>query len=624
MRDTRGVANLPVRAGVEARLTIADLLRAHPWPAAWAAVRKLEWLWVIDVDLAPDRLFALVSDVSRLNRALGNPEMKFTEKDGQRHAEARYGGVFHAWHELPWEWVAGRWFSFARIYSKGSMRALYSVHQLERLGPERTRLYVYYGIVPRWWVLAPAQLVTFGLIGRAYRRCIPRLAAPAVVHALPPVLVEPGALSSDAERRVVAIEAALRAQRLPAGAVDKLVAMVRAGDDLDVCRVQVRQLAREWDLDEGELLRACLHATRAGLLELVWDVVCPHCRGVRSSQTHLDAIVTEGSCEVCDVTFGTADAVEVSFRVHPSLRAVTPRLYCSAEPATKTHIRVQRALAPGGDDTLAVELAPGRYRLRTRGRGEPSGFLDVREGGSPEPVAWRAGQPVGERTATPTAALALVNDAGAPDTFIVEQASPAELALRPGTLFSLQEFRDLFSEEFLGADVQLSVGEQTLLFTDMVGSTAMYARQGDPAAFVTVKKHFQTVFGLIAEHKGAVVKTIGDAAMGAFTDPLDAVRAAEAIQRAFTDRAGVRLRVSINTGPCIAVRLNANLDYFGNAVNLAAKLQAVVDAGQIVVSDATYRAPGVADHLAARAAESIAVDVKGLKTSAPAWRWTIA
>ena len=158
----------------------------------------------------------------------------------------------------------------------------------------------------------------------------------------------------------------------------------------------------------------------------------------------------------------------------------------------------------------------------------------------------------------------------------------------------------------------------------MVGSTAMYARHGDPAAFVTVKRHFQTVFAAIAEHRGAVVKTIGDAAMGAFTDPLDAVRAAEAIQHAFGADAAVRLRISINTGPCIAVRLNANLDYFGNAVNLAAKLQGVVDAAQIVVSEATYRAPGVAEHLASRGAESLAAEVKGLARPVAAWRWTIA
>ncbi len=217
-----------------------------------------------------------------------------------------------------------------------------------------------------------------------------------------------------------------------------------------------------------------------------------------------------------------------------------------------------------------------------------------------------------------------MNDGAAPATFVIEVATPADLALRPGRLFSLQEFRDLFSEAFLGTDVQLAVGEQSLLFTDIVGSTAMYAQRGDPAAFVTVRDHFRVVFGLIAEHRGAVVKTIGDAAMGAFTDPADAVRCAEAIQRHFVAGAPVRLRVAINTGACIAVRLNAKLDYFGNAVNLAARLQGLVEAGQIVVAASTAATPAVAALVAARGAERLTAELKGIAGAVTAYRWTIA
>ena len=172
--------------------------------------------------------------------------------------------------------------------------------------------------------------------------------------------------------------------------------------------------------------------------------------------------------------------------------------------------------------------------------------------------------------------------------------------------------------------MQLAVGEQTLLFTDIVGSTAMYAQRGDPAAFVTVRDHFRVVFGLIAEHRGAVVKTIGDAAMGAFTDPADAVRCAEAIQRQFAAGAPVRLRVAINTGACIAVRLNAKLDYFGNAVNLAARLQGLVEAGQIVVAASTASTPAVAALVAARDAERLTAALKGIAGEVTAYRWTIA
>jgi class 3 adenylate cyclase len=225
-------------------------------------------------------------------------------------------------------------------------------------------------------------------------------------------------------------------------------------------------------------------------------------------------------------------------------------------------------------------------------------------------------------------ALKLANDDRQPRMFVVEEAGWADVALRPGRLLSFQEFRDLFSQEYLAADVQLAVGEQTILFTDMVGSTAMYAQRGDPAAFVEVKKHFEAVFALIAAHHGAVVKTIGDAAMAAFTNPVDAVRAAQAIHQAFppqTPPAVTRLRISINTGPCIAVRLNTELDYFGHTVNIAAKLQGLADAWQVAMTEATYQAPGVSAWLEEQKPklESLTYESKAIDAPVGVRRWTL-
>lgn len=615
----------PARLPAPASLTLAEMLREHPWPPEHGQAPRLDFLWAIDVDLTPEELWPLVSDVARLNRALGNPEMELEEKDGLRYGHGRYGGVLHAWHEVPWDWVAGRWFSFLRVYSRGSMKALWSIHRLE---PTATgsRLHVYFGVVPRWRLLTPVMRLNFAAIGRAYRKVIPSLAAASRAAKAAALSVPAPALAPQAEARLTTIAGQLEAAGLDRAGIAHLVGLLRGGDELDLHRIQVRERARAWGLDEDTVLRVFLHATRAGLLELTWDVVCPHCRGVRDSETRLGDVPAEGACAVCAVRFGTADAVEVTFRVHPSIRVVAARLFCSAEPATKQHIRVQRALAPGRDAAVEVDLAPGRYRLRNRGAEGPAGFLDVTAAAAAHLVEWHASTPPGEHTTVPHAALALINDSSEPRTFILEQARPAELALRPGRLLSHQEFRDLFSEEYLGADVRLAVGEQTILFTDIVGSTAMYAERGDPDAFVAVRHHFTQVFAIIARHRGAVIKTIGDAAMGAFMDPVDAIRAAVAIQRAFADPAGLRLRASLNTGNCIAVRLNANLDYFGHAVNLAAKLQGVVEAGQVVASTSTCAAPGVAAHLAATGAvlEDVVVPVKGLRTAVAARRWTVA
>ena len=95
-----------------------------------------------------------------------------------------------------------------------------------------------------------------------------------------------------------------------------------------------------------------------------------------------------------------------------------------------------------------------------------------------------------------------------------------------------------------------------------------------------------------------MVKTIGDAVMATFVDPVDAVRASQQIHQAFHPRredTPIRLRISLNTGPCIAVRLNANVDYFGDTVNIAAKLQALAEGWQVAMSETTYTASGVAE-----------------------------
>jgi class 3 adenylate cyclase len=254
-------------------------------------------------------------------------------------------------------------------------------------------------------------------------------------------------------------------------------------------------------------------------------------------------------------------------------------------------------------------------------------YLDVAEGGAHR-VAWEP-HPVGTViAASPSAAIELVNDARDPQRFVIAQATWSDHALRPGHLLSFQDYRDLFSEDYIGADVRLGVGEQTLLFTDVVGSTAFYASRGDPAAFVEIKKHFDEVFGLVARHHGAVVKTIGDAVMAAFVTPLDAVRAARAIHDAFhPGRADtpIRLRISLNTGPCIAVRLNANADFFGGTVNIAAKLQALAEAYQIAIAETTAQAPGVAEYLAAEGAalEHLSYASAALPAPVRVRRWTV-
>src|SRR5262249_56053446 len=84
---------------------------------------------------------------------------------------------------------------------------------------------------------------------------------------------------------------------------------------------------------------------------------------------------------------------------------------------------------------------------------------------------------------------------------------------------------------------------------------------------------FGVLRGVIAANHGALVKTIGDAVMASFHEPLSAVRAALdmlAQIRHFNDSAGeelITLKIGAHVGPCLAVTLNGRLDYFGQTVN---------------------------------------------------------
>ncbi len=381
-----------------APLTIEQLLELHPVPPELARDKRIERLWTFELPGTPAQLWPFISDTSRMNRALGTAEMTFVETNGRRHGSARPGGVQHEWIEVPWNWVAEQWLTSTRIYERGFMKVMHAIHRLEPIDTG-TRLYLYFGAVPRNALWSVALRLGFPSLEKAYRRVLPKLAAqldrprPEVLELPPPQLAE-GSLA-----RLGSVRDQLLAEQLPQACVDQLVDWVRTGDDADLHRIQIRERARAWKLPELDLLRTALHATRAGLLDLSWDTICPHCRGVRDEHAKLSGLTAESRCDACSVDFttDTPEAVEVTFRVHSSVREIAERLYCSAEPAQKDHIRVMDAGRAGcdGDDRArararslhraerpAPRLVPrcraGRSR-RGALRGPPRGHGGARE-----------------------------------------------------------------------------------------------------------------------------------------------------------------------------------------------------------------------------------------------------
>ena len=85
-------------------------------------------------------------------------------------------------------------------------------------------------------------------------------------------------------------------------------------------------------------------------------------------------------------------------------------------------------------------------------------------------------------------------------------------------------------------------------------------------------------------------------------------------------RPGIILKIGAHCGPSIAVTLNDNLDYFGQTVNVAARVQSLAEAGQVCISEALYSAPGVSDLLAGRDVVAFDAPLRGVEGDATVYR----
>ncbi len=154
-------------------------------------------------------------------------------------------------------------------------------------------------------------------------------------------------------------------------------------------------------------------------------------------------------------------------------------------------------------------------------------------------------------------------------------------------LLTNQTFRDIYRTDTMEVDQRLKITSLTFLFTDLKGSTQLYERVGDLAAYDLVRHHFRVLNEIVASEAGAVVKTIGDAVMATFQTPdhglSAALRMRDAMQKINTERGNedLLLKIGIHEGPCLAVTLNDRQDYFGHTVNTAARVQSLASSRAI-------------------------------------------
>ena len=412
--------------------------------------------------------------------------------------------------------------------------------------------------------------------------------------------------------------------------------LIAKGSDRELCRVNVLDFAKKRALDEEKTIGGFLHAARLGLFDLTWNVLCPGCGGVLDATSTLKSVHKENyDCSLCATGYEPTldEMVEVAFTVNPRVRHIAahePHLLPVWEYFRQIFWGSGVDLPEDGFEALMEEITLDSIELPAGEKAQislqmPERFLIVFE-----PVTHAAHfiDVKGEATKDRQTLALIYNKTHAKTVTTEMKPGPLRLSIENRTdvralpsvwiadvtlhdllakrksfltakrLLTNQIFRDIYRTDTLDVDQGLKLTSLTFLFTDLKGSTELYDRVGDLVAYDLVRAHFRVLNEIVAAEAGAVVKTIGDAVMATFPTPDRALAAALRMRQSVqTIKDDLRIKIGIHEGPCLAVTLNDRLDYFGQTVNIAARVQGLADSQAILVTKPVVDHPQVSKML---------------------------
>lgn len=424
---------------------------------------------------------------------------------------------------------------------------------------------------------------------------------------------------------------------------------IRDNDDWKLLRINPIKFSKDQSLPENETVDFFLHAAKVGLFDFAYNLICPLCGGVVHSHHRLDEIKDgEFHCVTCNYFIPTLldDQVEVAFQIHPSLQTeeLDPfkdltnyfRFYFS-ENFEKSQVlkdwiqsTIHSYYRLMAEESIEIEVETKTGEIRgsqiqfvsidrntmslfevdpSLGQESKTYMIDLMENGM-NPAYTRVG--VGKQKFIVTnrtrfrVGLNILTPNPSEVTRIVSlYPTQVHKFLTAKMLLNNQTFRDLFRIQKLSADLNLNVKSLTIMFTDLKGSTEMYDTAGDIFAYRLVQEHFRLLTDVVRKYKGAIVKTMGDAIMATFSTPTEGLLAALEMmdqiktmnESGFSEGYEIGLKVGLNEGSALAVVNDERLDYFGQSVNIAARVQGLAKSGEVWLSESVWLAEG-AENLA--------------------------
>ncbi|ALS80049.1 guanylate cyclase [Planococcus kocurii] len=550
--------------------------------------------YILEKEYALDRktVWQLLADNNRMNLSIGLFPVRFSpaKQDGAdvfyREAHAKVLGLVPiSWQEFPFQWQEHESYTVERRYLTGPMKHYTLTVELFDNAENGTRVKLTARFVPLnvigygaiWVTALPAVKKIMGYVDDYLQS-----GATTVLEA-PQKTSKANINLPELER----LSALLAKSPVNGDYVELLHRYLADKGDHDVAQIEPVQVAKLWNVDLDEVLRVLLYATKAGLLNLSWNIICPNCRVSKVEHGSLAQLEQQFHCDLCGINYDANfdQFVELNFSVHPTVRQAYAEVYCIGGPMITPHVKAQQVIEIGKTASFSVSVGEDALRFRVlQANDHVSVNSEIKSNQLVyTDLGWSQSAVNGSRN------VAITNTSSADIVVALEHADWNKQAVTAAKVTAMQEFRDLFSSEVLSPGQKLGIDHVTILFTDLKGSTLLYETAGDSSAYGQVRNHFDFLTGHIARNSGSVVKTIGDAVMAVFHKPEDGLKAALAIQKNLavfnkTAKENLVLRLGLYSGAAIAVNSNDRLDYFGRTVNIAARIQGQGEGGDIVLS----------------------------------------
>ena len=156
-----------------------------------------------------------------------------------------------------------------------------------------------------------------------------------------------------------------------------------------------------------------------------------------------------------------------------------------------------------------------------------------------------------------------------------------------------------------------------ILAADVVGYSRLIAEDEARTLDALRALRRESFEPLVTEHRGEVVKRMGDGWLVSFVSVVDAATCAIQVQERLAGHDRIKLRIGVHLGDIV----HEDEDIYGDGVNIAARLQEIAEPGSVMISGTAYES--IVGRLDSKFEDAGEQSLKNIARAVRAWRWTL-